>query len=36
MPQLTAECRSMIEGRNFAYLGTIRSDGSAAVTLTPC
>ena len=32
MPQLTAECRSMIEGRNFAYLGTIRSDGSAAVT----
>jgi Pyridoxamine 5'-phosphate oxidase len=22
----------MIEGRNFAYLGAIRSDGSAAVT----
>jgi PPOX class probable F420-dependent enzyme len=32
MPELTTECRSMIEGRNFAYLGTIRSDGSAAVT----
>jgi len=32
MSELTAECRSMIEGRNFAYLGTIRSDGSAAVT----
>lgn len=32
MPELTTECRSMIEARNFAYLGTIRSDGSAAVT----
>jgi PPOX class probable F420-dependent enzyme len=32
MPELTTECRSLIEGRNFAYLGTIRSDGSAAVT----
>ncbi len=34
MPELTIECRSMIEGRNIAYLGTIRSDGSAAVTPT--
>jgi hypothetical protein len=32
VPELTTECRSLIEGRNVAYLGTIRSDGSAAMT----